>query len=700
MRSGRISHQALYHRLVRKRPMKCVAVLLAGVSVLDAETFDVVVYGATPGGIAAAVTAARMNHRVALAEYHRHIGGMSASGLGRSDIDTREAIGGLFREFVDKVYRHYVNTYGAGHEIVRLSNHGYHYEPSVGQKILDEIVAAEPRIKVFRGHRLDKVVRAGQAVTAIRVAPRNAGAAVELRGTVFVDGTYEGDLAAYAGARYRVGRESRTEFNELHAGVVFQDHQADTFLAGSTGQGDRGIQAYTYRPCLTDDPANAVPFNSPPPEYDRTVYLPYLADIKAGRLTARGGTPPMARAITIGPLPNHKFDINIRPVALAYPFVEVNFEYPEANWEKREVIATRIRNLTLGLFYFMQNDPALTEEERRYMRRYALPKDEFADNGHFPWQLYVREARRIIGEYTLNQNDLTLAPGLDRAPVFFDSVAAGEYPIDSMPVHKRADDTGNFLEGYINRLVQFTRPYQLPMRIMVPKGVDGLLVPVAASATHVAFSSIRMEPTWMALGQAAGVAAHLAIRDRKRVRDLRPEPIQRLLLRQGQVLTYFRDIDPKDPSHDAIQFLGTRGFFTSYQAGSGQAVTRGLGARWLALVLATAGIPLDARRTAARLWRDVEPGAPFDSETRSLVTAGVLKSAPDSRFEPDLPLDRQEFQTWICAAGRRMRLWDAKADCGANGLDGSSGAAPAGEGAVTRGEFCRAAFALLEKAGY
>ena len=191
---------------------------------------------------------------------------------------------------------------------------------------------------------------------------------------------------------------------------------------------------------------------------------------------------------------------------------------------------SRIRNLTLGLLWFLQQDADVPEAHRVMANRYHLARDEFVDNGHFPFQLYVREARRLVGLYTLTENDVTKGARFD------DAVAVGEFPIDSFPVRKRQPSDTVVLEGYLGMLDHVTRPYQIPYRIMIPEEIDGLIVPVAASTTHVAFSSIRMEPTWMALGQAAGVAAHLALRLGEEPRNVPIDELQRLLRGQGQVV--------------------------------------------------------------------------------------------------------------------------------------------------------------------
>jgi len=550
---------------------------------------DVVVYGGTPGGIAAAISAARLGRTVTLVSYQRHLGGMTASGLGRSDIETHEAIGGFFREFVGNVYRYYVGKYGEQSENVRQCNHGYFCEPAVAEHVFDELVAAEPRIRILRNNRLEEVLRAANRVTGIRVRDRDTQALTELRGGIFIDASYEGDLAAYAGAAYRVGRESRADFNELHAGVVYLDPKTRSFLPGSTGEGDDRIGAYTFRLCLSYDEANSYVLTSPPPDYQRARYTGYFDDLKAGRMStapAHPEVPPyantMLRAFTLSPLPNRKIDANLYAGLLGYPFPEENYGYPDASWAEREKITERIRNITLGLLWFLQNDPEIPAEQRQMARRYNLAKDEFTDNGHFPWQLYVREARRIVGLYTLSENDVTVGPSRGRARIHGDSITAGEYPIDSMPVRKRQPGDDVVLEGYLLMLRNITRPYQIPYRIIVPERVEGLLVPVAASTTHIAFSSIRLEPTWMAMGQAAGVAAHLALQSGVSLRDVDIDRMQRILLDQGQVLTYFSDVDAQDPAWKALQYFGTRGFFRDYSAQSHEPVSRATAADWLA----------------------------------------------------------------------------------------------------------------------
>jgi hypothetical protein len=583
--------------------MRLPAIIVLACCAAGAQDFDVVVYGGSPGGIAAALAAARAGRSVALAEYHHHFGGMAASGLGKSDIENRETIGGIFREFTRRVRADYVKRYGEGSENVKLCQDGYYYEPSVAERILGEMIAEAGNIRAFPGHRLREAIRQGNRITGVRIENRKTGAKVELRGKIFIDGTYEGDLAASAAVPYRIGRESRHEFDELHAGVVYQDYETRTFLAGTTGEGDNRVQAYTFRLCLTTDPGNSRPLNGPPAGYDRTLYLGYLEDWKAGRMGATKDAKPgrgyyaptigtVVRALSMAELPNRKLDINMNPRPLGFPFAELNYDYPDANWERREEITARIRNVTLGLLYFLQNDSAVPEDHRKLARQFQLARDEFQDNGNFPWQLYVREGRRIVGEYTFSEQDLVLSSSIDRARIHSDSIAAADFPIDSFPVRRREPRAAKALEGYILMLDEFTQPYQLPYRIMVPKRVEGLLVPVAASATHVAFSTIRMEPTWMALGQAAGTAANLAVETGTSPRALNVETLQKRLIQDGQVITFFRDIDPGDPAHQAIQYFGTKGLFHSYVANSRGSLDRKTAREWARL----------AGRSAPEAW--------------------------------------------------------------------------------------------------
>ena len=510
----------------------------------QSQAQDIVVYGATPGGIASAISAARMGREVVLVEYHDHVGGMTASGLGKSDIENRDMIAGIFTEFTGRVLDHYVSTYGPDHENVALCRDGYYYEPSVAEAVFEAMLAEEPGIAILKGWRLLEARTEEGRLRSAGFVNRHDGSVRALEAEVFLDATYEGDLYAAAGAAYRLGRESREEFGEPHAGVIYFDYQAREFLPGTTGEGDDGLPAYTYRLCLSKDPANSRRMTEPPPGYDRDDYLGYFDDLAAGRLAGPKVLVPgrgynerhfdtLVRALSVTDIPNRKTDVNINPRPLGFAFPEENRGYIEGDEETRELIRRRHRSLAEGLVWFLQNDPEVPEDHRALANELQWPLDEFAANGNFPWQIYVREGRRLVGEHTLTEHDIT---GKGEEPVHQpDSIAVGEFPIDSFPVRKRQPGDTIVLEGYLGMLEHITRPYEIPYRIMVPVEIDGLLAPVAASTTHVAFSSIRMEPTWMALGQAAGVAAHLAIEHGVAPRHVPVETLQETLAAQGQV---------------------------------------------------------------------------------------------------------------------------------------------------------------------
>lgn len=536
------------HKLLARLFIGFLAILQVAAG-WQGEVFDVVVYGATPGGTSAALSAADQGRNVALVAYNTHVGGMMASGLGKSDVENRAMIGGLFREFTRRVKRTYVARYGAESENVKLCRDGYYYEPSVAESVLEAMLREQSGITVFRGWRVASATVETNTLRSVELEHRHRGERQTIAGRVFVDATYEGDLYAAAGAEFRLGRESRDAFNEPHAGVVYFDYQRREFLPGTTGEASDMLPAYTYRLCLTRDPANSHPLAEPPPGYDRGEYLGYFEDLEDGRLAGpkvfkpgRGYNPAhfdtLVRALSVTDIPNLKTDVNFNPRPLAFPFPEENRGYIEGDEATRDRITARHRSLALGLLWFLQNDPEVPAEHRQLANELHPPKDEFQDNGHFPFQLYVREGRRLIGEYTLTEHDIT-GDGTDRFPRrHADTIAIGEFPIDSFPCRKRQPADTTVLEGYLGMLDHITRPYEIPYRIMIPQRIDGLIVPVAASTTHVAYSSIRMEPTWMALGQAAGTAAHLAVQHQVQPRKVPIEELQSILAEQGQVLQH------------------------------------------------------------------------------------------------------------------------------------------------------------------
>ncbi len=509
--------------------------------------YEVVVVGGTPGGLASAITVARLGHKVALIESHKHLGGMTASGLGKSDVEQKAYIGGLFREFTGRVLEYYKEKFGPASDEVKLSREGYYFEPSVAELVLNKMIEETKNITVLTNHTVSETGMEGKSIKYVSVINKGSGDLLKVTGGVFIDATYEGDLYALAGADYRLGREGRTDFKEPHAGEIFYDYENGKILGGSGAADDR-VQAYTYRYCFTTNLENSMVLKEPPVGYDRALYAPYFEDLNSGRFKPPkafhegwGYYPEhfntMVRAWSVTDLPNGKVDANTNPRALAFPFPEVNKGYVEGDAAKRKQVSEDHRQISLGLIWFLQNDKEISEQHRAMANQYHLPLDEFTDNNHFPFQLYVREGRRLNGEYTLTEHDVAIT---DEVPGFMkhhDTIAMGEFPIDSFPVTKRSDKDKVVLEGYLGMMAHLTRPYEIPYRAMLPTSVDGLIVPVALSATHVGFCSVRMEPTWMSLGQAAGVAAHVCLLSHEQPRNVKIGEVRRILESQGQVLS-------------------------------------------------------------------------------------------------------------------------------------------------------------------
>lgn len=699
-------------------------------SAVRSHRADVSVIGGTPAGVAAVIAAAREGLHVVLVEPSQHLGGLMTSGLGATDIRPSETVGGLFRRFVSSVHRHYVETYGPDSEQVRDSRAGYRFEPSVAERLLEELIAGQPNLEVWRGWRLawqggpslreggrwlvesapgaDPASPDGTAerrVTAVVLDAldergRPTAKRLRLEARVIIDATYEGDVALGAGASYRVGREGREEFGESHAGVIYQDFHDRLVYPGSTGAPDRRVQAYNYRLCLTKDPANRLPIERPA-GYDRARYASLVDDVRTGRMPGcdapRGGTA----VLNIVPMPNGKSDANNHHFSfVSSNWPEENFDYPEAGPDRRAQIAAAHRAYTEGLVWFCQHDTELPEEFRNAAREWGLAADELQESGGFPRQLYIREACRIRGGYLFDARDALLDPSGGRAPVHWDSVAAGGYQIDSHATHKREDlglppsrdgdpPEGRrlALEGFIG-LAKEAVPYQIPYRVMLPEGIDDLIVPVAVSATHLGYGTIRMEPVWMALGEAAGAAAALAIK--RGVRDVPRGALQRSLLAYGQVITFFEDIAPRGfPGSEhqppelsaAAQFWGTLGFFQNYAARPDGPLSLGEARRWAWLV-----------RRAVDPWRpidvDASPSFPeADAATRPWV---LIASVPDSAWFDD-GADTTWFQFNEIVRRQMSEASPLRASLGVP-LDPPELGDP--HRVVTRGEACRLLFRL------
>lgn len=569
--------------------------------------WDVVVVGGTPGGIMTAVSAAREGKQVLLLERTAHIGGLPANGLGATDITTREATTGLFKEFVSRNRAYYETTYGPGSEQLKDCSDGYHFEPSVAERtFLDMIEGEGSRIKVLYMRQFDcdpaYIEKEGRRISSIRILNRENGMEEHYSAKVFVDATYEGDLAAAAGVPFRVGRESRAEFGEVCAGkiyrrwgVQFGKGEKSSFNGydgyeseGTTYQGDNAVQAYNYRLCLTMDKSHSRPIEKPE-NYNREEYASLVEDVWTGRntgvemlcvteadmqanrallqkggVTAIPGDPwGMAKVTNMVKLPNGKTDANNQHMAfLSTDLPEENWPWPTASWEWRDRFAKRLKDYTLGLLWFVQNDKQLPSQFRKECLRWGLSSTEYADNGNFPRQVYVREGRRFEGMYFFTANDaIEVLPG-SRPPLHRESVTASHYALDSHAVLKRENGRVH-LDGFFG---YESVPYTIPLGVMLPREVENLLSPVPVSGSHVGFSTMRMEPCWMALGQAAGIAAAQAVDRGLPVQALDVESLQERLLEGGATLVYFADIRTDSPDFKMVQKMALKGYLNGWKA--------------------------------------------------------------------------------------------------------------------------------------
>jgi hypothetical protein len=346
------------------------------------------------------------------------------------------------------------------------------------------------------------------------------------------------------------------------------------FLPGSTGEGDKLIQAYNYRLPLTNRAGHRYYAVKPPPGYHRETYASIADDVKAGRIHNTD------RVMHFRRVPGEEFDVNNHRYYPSTDLIGGGNEYPEAGPEKRKEIEEAHRRYIEGLIYFLQNDPALPASFRFDANQWGFAQDEFHGNERFPTQLYIREARRMVGAYTFNQNDAMPAPGSNRTPAFRDSIGAGDYMMDSHATKPQEPDRPmGVLEGFFF-IPGLTKPYQIPYRILVPQTVDGLLTVVSVSATHVGYGTLRMEPVMMVMGEAAGVATRIAHRHKVELRNAPMREIQRELLKNQAVLTYFSDLPPTRPDYDAFQYLGTLGLFDDYTAKPDASVDRATAQKW------------------------------------------------------------------------------------------------------------------------
>lgn len=550
-------------------------------SVFAQTKFDVVVVGANPGGLTAAIAAAKLGKKVLVLERTDHIGGLPANGLGATDIDTRGATTGLFLEFVQRIKAHYIKTYGEGSAQVKDSRDGYHFEPSVAEKVFLAMVKEQPNIMVLKRRQFDaltkNIVIEKGSVRSISVTNRDNNKVEQYSASVFIDGTYEGDLAAAAGIPFKVGREGQKEHNEIGAGKIYKFWDGPVIDSLSTHEADTAIQAYNYRVNLTKIATKKVPFTKPS-QYNRNEYLSLVTDVLESRQQAIGemktGIAVVVNSVVI---PNGKVDANNQHAALiSTDLPEENYRWPKADWAWRDNFALRLRSYLQGLLYFAGNDPALPATFRAQVSEWGYANDEYQDNENFPRQVYVREGRRIIGEHVFTANDALPVDGNERPPVYSRSVTAGHYSLDSHATLKR-EEGKPVLEGFLSFK---TKPYTVPVEVMYASKIKNVLCPVPVSGTHIGFSTIRMEPCWMALGQAAGVTAALMQRDHVAAKDVSISEVQKILLQEKATLIYYEDVNLTDPDFTMIQLMGLAGYLPGFKANLDQKSDEESLAKW------------------------------------------------------------------------------------------------------------------------
>ncbi|MET3128816.1 hypothetical protein ABID42_003935 [Arcicella rosea] len=518
---------------------------------------DVIIYGGTSAAVIAAVQVKKMGKSVIVVSPDTHLGGLSSGGLGFTDTGNKEVIGGLSREFYQRLYQYYQNNStwqwqkkeeygnkGQGTPAIDGTNRTmWIFEPHVAEQVFEDFVKKN-KLLVYRNEWLDRsekgVVKVSGSIHSFRTLSGNV-----YQAKMFIDATYEGDLMAVAGVDYHVGREANSVYGEQWNGVqpeVFQHgHHFKTKISpykiandstsgllpeissepiAEYGSGDNKIQAYCFRMCLSNHPENRVPF--PKPEgYDPARYELLT------RVFASGWRETFDKFDNI---PNRKTDTNNHgPFSTDY--IGKNYDYPEASYERRKQIIKEHELYQKGLMYFLQNDKSVPADVRDKMQEWGLPKDEFKDNGNWPHQLYIREARRMIGEFVMKEAD---ALGKTQVP---NPIGMGSYALDAHNAQRYIKKDGYVQnEGDIG--VHPDKPYSIAYGSILPKEKEcnNLLVPVCLSSSHIAYGSIRMEPVFMILGQSAATAAVLSINNKVSPQQLPYSKLKAVLLRDKQRL--------------------------------------------------------------------------------------------------------------------------------------------------------------------
>ncbi len=519
---------------------------------------DVIIYGGTSAAVTAAVQVKKMGKSVIIVSPDKHLGGLSSGGLGFTDTGNKEVIGGLSREFYQRLYQHYqkdaswtwqkrseYGNKGQGTPALDGTNRTmWIFEPHAAEQVFEDFVR-ENKLTVYRNEWLDRSAKGVQKQAGAITSFKTLGGTV-YQGKVFIDATYEGDLMAAAGVKYHVGREANSVYNETHNGMqvgVFQHGhyfkknvspykvegdpksgllpEISAEEPGANGTGDHKIQAYCFRMCLSNHPENRIPFPKP------AGYDPSRYELLA-RVFATGWRETFDK---YDPIPNRKTDTNNHgPFSTDY--IGKNYDYPEATYERRKQIIRDHELYQKGLLYYMQNDPKIPADVHEAMQQWGLPKDEFKDNGNWPHQLYIREARRMLGEFVMKEAD---ALGKTDVP---NPVGMGSYALDAHNSQRFVKKDG-FVQNEGDIGVHPDKPYSIAYGSIVPKENEctNLLVPVCVSSSHIAYGSIRMEPVFMILGQSAATAAVLAIDGKTSVQKVPYAKLKAVLLKDKQRLT-------------------------------------------------------------------------------------------------------------------------------------------------------------------
>ncbi len=530
------------------------------------QTYDIVIYGGTSAGVAAAIQASRMDKSVILIEPSNRIGGLTTGGLGQTDIGNKQAIGGISREFYQQIKAYYEQPgnwnwqkrdeyIDSGQSRTKEGEDAmWTFEPSAALKVYQHMLKGE-KVQIIYGERLlrsdEGIKKSGGQIQSITMESGKT-----FSGKMFMDATYEGDLMAIAGVSYTVGRESNAQYKESLNGVqanyysvslknkpshnalnhnfvpgvdpyIEQGNPSSGLLPyiiqggpGIDGSGDNKVQAYCFRMCLTDHPDNRIPFKKPE-EYKEINYELLFRNYEAGETQLPWINSSM---------PNRKTDTNNR-LGFSTDFIGQNHDYPEASYDEREKIVEAHRTYQQGLMWALANHPRIPEKVRAVYSQWGTSKDEFEREDGWQNQLYIREARRMVSDFVMTQRN---SEGIE---VVEDAVGLAAYGMDSHHIQRYVDHNG-YVQNEGNVEAHVDGPYPISYRSIVPKKEEAtnLLVPVCLSASHIAFGSIRMEPVFMVLGQSAAIAASLAIDNSTSVQDLSYDKLKAALLENKQRL--------------------------------------------------------------------------------------------------------------------------------------------------------------------